>query len=62
MMKVFLIEEQLTDLIKQVLSAEDKYTHKYYTTKDSLEVSISANMNNVKKSIKEWLSQPGRIK
>lgn len=62
MMKVFLIEEQLTDLIKQVLSAEDKYTHKYYTTKDSLEVSISANMNNVRKAIKEWLSQPGRIK
>ena len=61
-MKVFLIEEQLTDLIKQVLSAEDKFTHKYYTTKDLLEVSISANMNNVKKSIKEWLSQPGRIK
>lgn len=61
-MKVFLIEEHLTDLIKQVLSAEDKYTHKYHTTKDSLEVGISANMNNVRKAIKEWLSQPGRIK
>lgn len=61
-MKIFLIEEQLTGLIKQVLSAEDKCTHNYHTTKDSLEVSISANMNNVRKAIKEWLSQPGRIK
>lgn len=61
-MKIFATEQQLITGLKQILSSEDKVSHTYRTTKNEVTIHISADMNNVRKEILNFLNQPGRIK
>lgn len=61
-MKIFCIEDQLINGIKQILSTEDKYSHTYHTMKNEVTLHVTANLDNVRKELLNWLQQPGRIK